>query len=77
MTTRGGSTMHGGQMQADGKGFECAQKAIGGVRRRYVPSGLLGRDFFALSFGLDMIDVGGFVVAAAIVVVEMTSTGDL
>lgn len=47
------------------------------MRRRDVPSCLLDSDFFALSLGLDMVDVGGFVVAAAIVVVWMTSPGEL
>ena len=28
-------------------------------QRQYVPSVLVGSDFFALSFGLDMVDVGG------------------
>jgi len=46
------------------------------MRQQDVPSTLLGSDLFALSLGLDMLDVGGFVVAAAIVVVEMTSAGD-
>lgn len=54
-----------------------ARARISNIRRRYVPSVLVGSDFFALSLGLDMVDVGGFVVAAAIVVVEMTSPGDL
>lgn len=49
--------------------------AIEGMRQQDVPSTLLGSDFFALSLGLDMLDVGGFVVAAAMVVVEMTSAG--
>jgi hypothetical protein len=53
--------MHSGQVQV-----VRARAAGRGKGNGDVPSTLLGSDLFALSLGLDMLDVGGFVTAAIV-----------